>query len=292
MNKRRWVYIAEGGSRSTIGIIHNASKGQFMIYCNKKIVLVEFKLYQSKQFSFFIDEELCKIDVIKTGKTYDYAFKVDLDAKTPLNKERLQLKKTTLKKSILAFIALLAIVGIIIGSAVRIHDNQLRKIRQENGVFAAAQIHIMKTPSNTFSLGYSFPTKYTKHFHHLKYSRTPNPMSSTGFPYEKGDEFYVQYAVNDASNHEFFHDRPTEKQIDIYKKRTSEKYLENNTDTNEAYCQCLVEKAFVIKKVDGLAIFYHQNTPPSQNRRFNMKTYKELTYSNEFKKEADKCLNK
>lgn len=292
MNKRRWIYIAEGGSRSTIGIIHNASKGQFMIYCNKKIVLVEFKLYESKQFTFFLNDELFKIDVIKTGNTYDYAFKVDLDAKTPLNEERTQLKKTTFKKSIIAIVASLAIVTIIISSVLWFHTRRYRKAREANGVYAIAQMYIMPKQSGSFSLGYSFPTQYSNHLHQVEYYRTPHPMSPTGFPFYDGDEFYVQYAVNDASNHEIFYDQPTEKQINIYKNRALQKYLENNTTAKEAYCQCLIEKAFVIKKVDGLAIFYHQNTPPSQNRNFNMKTYKELIYSDDFKKEADKCLSK
>jgi hypothetical protein len=292
LNKRRWIYIGEGGSRSTVGIIHNASKGQFMIYCNKKIVLLEFKLYESKQFTFFLNDELFKIDVIKTGNTYQYAFKVDMEAQTPLNKERTQLKKTTLKQSILAIIVSLATVAIIISTVLWLHGRRFQKAREANGVYAIAQMYINPKQSGSFSLGYSFSTQYSNHFHQVEYYKTPHPMSPTGFPFYDGDEFYVQYAINDASNHEIFYDRPTEKQINTYKRRALEKHLENNTNAEKAYCECLIEKAFIIKKVDGLAIFHHQNTPPSQNRRFNIKAYKELIYSDDFKKEADKCLSK
>ena len=292
MNRKRWTYISETGSRSNIGIIHNASKGQFMIYCNKKVVLVEFKLYESKQFSFFLDDELFKIDVIKTANnTYEYANKVDLEAKTPLNAERTQLKKTTLKKSILAIVGSLAIVAIIISSVLWLHTQRYRKARQANGVFAAAQVYIAPQQSGSYSLGYSFPTKYSNHTHQVEYYRTPHPMSPTGFPFYDGDEFYVQYALNDASNHEIFFDKPTEQQIETYKKRTLQQHLTINANSDTAYCQCLIEKAYTIQKVDGLARFYHQETPPSQHRKFNIKTYKELIYSDDFKKEADKCLN-
>ena len=288
MNKQRWVYIGEGGSRSTIGIIHNTSKGQFMIYCNKKIVQVEFKLYESKEFSFFLDEELCKIFVIKEGNAYRYEFSLDMKTETPLNLERKRIERSNVKKSFIGIAVALLVVSMIIGGGVLLHKRSLKKKREKNGVFAVATMSIYSQPKS-FSLIYSFPTQYSQHVHQVEYYRNPNPMSPNGFPFYDGDEFYVQYSRFDASNHQIFYDRPTEKQVNEYKNRTKEAHLSIHPDQNDEYCICVLEAAYEIKGLTGLLYFYHQEKSPTRNRRFNIKKYKEFILTEEFKEKTEKC---
>jgi hypothetical protein len=288
LNKKRWVYVGEGGRRTTVGMLHNISKGQFMIYSGKKIVLVDFKVYDSKTYSFFLDEELCKIEVVKTDEGFEYQFGIDTDAETPLNQERKAIRKSDRKKSILAIVGLLALAALLVGGALMIHSHFLEQERINNGAFSTGIIHITPLKSS-YSLSYSFGTARRTFARQIEYYSTPNPKSPNGLPLFDNDQFYVQYARRDPTNNVILFDRPTEQQLEVYKERSMQVYLREHPAQDSVYCSCLLDVAYELKGLEGYAHFYYQALPPSKNKKYNLKTYKELLISEEFMEQTKAC---
>jgi len=288
LNKKRWVYVGENGRRIRVGMLHNTAKGQFMIYSGKKIILVEFKVFDTRSFSFFLEEELCKINIIKTNQGFEYSFGIDTEVETPLNEERKAIRKSDRKKSILAIAGVLTLVALLIGGSFMLHRHFLEQERIKNGAFSAGIVHLTPT-TYSYSLSYSFGTKHRTYSRQIEYYRTPNPKSSNGFPLYDSDEFYVQYARTNPSNNVILFNRPTEKQVKVYKQRSLQNHMNYNPKQDTLYCACLLDAAYDLKGLSGYAYFYYQHLPPSKNSKYNLKTYNEFIISKEFEEKAGDC---
>ena len=80
-----------------------------MVFCNKKIVVVDFHVLETKTYTFFIEDELCNLEVeLKDNKWY-YGLKIDEKTSTPRNIIRKKERKKNLITSliIMAFVVLL-----------------------------------------------------------------------------------------------------------------------------------------------------------------------------------------
>lgn len=103
------------GRQHNVGLYHAPGSGNLMIYCNAKIVLIDFLVKASKDYSFFIEEELCIIKVEKAEDNgFSYNFKVNKKADTPLNQLRESREKKYLIYSLIIIFAFLLLIGLII----------------------------------------------------------------------------------------------------------------------------------------------------------------------------------
>ncbi len=87
-----------------------------MVYYNKEILIIDFQINYSKDYSFFIDDELCHLHIKANNGTYDYELEVDHQAETPRNLSRKKLEKEewVMKFKIAAtFLAILTAVYIL-----------------------------------------------------------------------------------------------------------------------------------------------------------------------------------
>lgn len=100
----------ECGGQHRIGLYHGANSGHVLIYCNARIVVIDFSVWDSKTYTFFIEDELCEIqlDRVKGGFTYD--FEVNKTADTPKNKQRKRRERKYLFYSIGLLFLLVLIV--------------------------------------------------------------------------------------------------------------------------------------------------------------------------------------
>lgn len=72
-----------------MGIYHGPTSGNLMIYCNAKILLVDFLVKKPKTYSFFINEEFCEVKLHKEeDDKFTYEFRINKRVDTPLNKKR------------------------------------------------------------------------------------------------------------------------------------------------------------------------------------------------------------
>ena len=85
-----------------------------MIYCNSKVVLVDFKVRETKSYSIFIEEELCEIGINRQKDRFVYGFDINKEADTPLNRKRKAIDKKNLKQGVgfLAGLGLLVFIAV------------------------------------------------------------------------------------------------------------------------------------------------------------------------------------
>src|SRR6187399_3245828 len=101
MSQFTWTYIGDNGALHRVGLFHGDHTGHLMIYCNTRIVVIDFGVTTSKNYSFFINDELCDIAIEEKEGKFSYGFKVDEITDTPLNRQRRKLIRSQVKQTLL-----------------------------------------------------------------------------------------------------------------------------------------------------------------------------------------------
>lgn len=281
MNKAKWVYISGTGKRNIIGVLHSPRLGHFIIYCDKKIILAEKKVFKPTSFSFFIDDELCIVDLKIINRRFKYEIQFDTKTETPLNKIRKEIGKKNIYYSLLAFSGLFTFVAIAMVVMFTIQDNFVWNRLKNHGVVSVAKLDIGKI-KDKYHVFYTYQDSLQYVRDVLKTVKTPNPILANGFPAETDDAFLITYSSTAQSTNKLHLNYPTPKTVQRYELITQTKYLENNPTQQAAYCDCLLDIAYEMENWKGYAKFYNQKTGTSGNERFNAKTYQELISSEKF----------
>lgn len=109
-----WTYVDDHGLSHKVGLFHGDSTGHLIIYCNSKIMFIDFHVMQSKKYSFFINDELFDVHVEKNDENFAYGFEIDKKSKTPRNAGRKQMEKKQLLQLILFVIGMLIFIALIV----------------------------------------------------------------------------------------------------------------------------------------------------------------------------------
>lgn len=88
MSQKSWIFLDESGGQHRIGLFHGSNSGHVLIYCNGRIVTIDFSVYQTRTYTFFINDELCEVQLDRVEGGYTYTFEVNKTADTPKNKSR------------------------------------------------------------------------------------------------------------------------------------------------------------------------------------------------------------
>lgn len=114
MSQFTWTYIADNGYRHRVGLFHGDNTGHLMIYCNMRIVVIDFNVTATKNYSFFIEDELCDIAVEEQDGKFAYGFKVDEITDTPRNRGRRKMIRTEHRNTFLVAISFFVVLSIIL----------------------------------------------------------------------------------------------------------------------------------------------------------------------------------
>jgi uncharacterized protein YpmB len=114
LNHYTWTYVGDNGYSAIVGLYHSSKSGHVMIYVDKKIVVVDFSIRDSKTYTFFINDELCEVKLERKDLKMVYTFEINQDANTPRNQQRKKEEKKHLKQSF-AFFGLV-LLGIILAA--------------------------------------------------------------------------------------------------------------------------------------------------------------------------------
>lgn len=260
-----------------------------MIFVGKRPVQVDFKVFESKSYTFFLDEELCRINLEKNeNNKYTYSFDIVKDIDTPLNQERKQIRKRDRRNSILGILGFFVLAGLVIGGWHYIYKSSLAKDLAKNGVVTEGRLDI-EALTNSYYVRYVYKVGHRFYSRNIEYYKNPNPISKNGFPMVDGDQFYVKYSTKNPDNSVLYLDQPTPSQLRRYHVRSRAEYLKQHPDQDTTFSNCLLDIAFDLKGLDGYADFYFLATPPSQNKRHNMETFNELVQSEPFLKKEKQC---
>ncbi len=117
MSQMTWTYIADDGSHHKIGLFHGENTGHLLVYCNARIVVIDFSVLSSRNYSFFINDELCDLAVEEKEGKFLYGFKVDQVTDTPRNRGRRKMIRAEEHQSLLigaVFILLIILVAYLV----------------------------------------------------------------------------------------------------------------------------------------------------------------------------------
>lgn len=284
MAQYNWLYLGENGRQYNVGLFHGDRTGHLMVMCNARIVLIDFSVQQSKEYSFFIDDELFELSVERQPGRYAYHCAINEQADTPRNRIRKKQKRLDFRKSV-ALITIFALVIIgALGFAMVAHKGppavDAATLLSQRGLETTTRI-VLEAPQ---VVSYSFVADGRVR----EYRQALEMDSANGFPLETGDEFRLRYVAGQPGTHRLEWNRPTEQQLDRYLKRTIARHRTLNPELNRSQARCRVEVAYRLGGVEALAVVYHQNTPEAQHPLYNELTYKKFTRDVPFSEATDR----
>ena len=145
MNQFQWTFLDNERRRHNVGIAHSPKSGHLVVYCDARVVLIEFKVLAARTFPFFIEDELCKLSVAGSpaaGFTYD--FHIDTEVDTEVNRlrqeaERRRRRSTWIRASALAALGVAFVTSIAYwGHRTSLHELPL--ILRGEGIRAEASV--------------------------------------------------------------------------------------------------------------------------------------------------------
>lgn len=293
MNQFNWTYLADNGQQHQVTLMHGATSGHLLVYCNTTILLIDFSVLKTSSYSFFIEEELCELTIERKGDQFFYGFSVDRDADTPLNNQRKQREKKHFYQSILflgglLLLASLFIVGITYYQG-SYNQAQLKKQLELEGEITVANIFMVPKKSGE-------KAKYVFFVNGNSYSNFTSEaiimekgvsLLENGMSLEPGDEFLVRYLPGSPFQCQIDFSQPSPGTIEKYKERASQAYLAKFPNTTTEKASCLTEIAFQLQEIDGLASFYFSNTLPTNNSAHNEDSFYRLIRDVTFQKLAN-----
>jgi hypothetical protein len=289
LNHYNWTYLAGEGRTVPVGLYHSSTKGHLVIYVGKKISTIDFNVLDSKEYTFFIDNEFCRIRLERRGDQMYYFFEIDKKADTPMNRARWAMERKFLRQMIAGLAAFLALVlGFVFFMNQQKHPGQanVEKLLASRGVETIAKVTVAPGEAQP-DITYHFVASNQGFSSKPTLQSTPLVLLKNGMPLESGDEFVVLYVPSNPSVSRIDFDRPSNHQIEIYQKRAAEKHLSLHPDEALPVVSCMVQTAYEMEGIDGLAKFYFQNTPPNENPTHNKNSFFRLVRSLPFQKKVE-----
>lgn len=291
MAQYNWLYLGDNGRQYNVGLFHGDRTGHLMVMCNSRIVLIDFSVKQSKDYSFFIDDELFELSVEGKSGNYAYNCSINEDADTPRNRIRKKQKKLDFRKTV-ALITIFALIVIGVLGFAMVNQNSeppppnLEALLHQEGLETVARIYLdEETPTQ---VKYSFVANgYAKSF-----ERNWDGDLVNGFPLRDGDEFRVQYLMERPKKHRLDLEKPTTQQIQRYLDRTIERHRVLNPKLTERQARCQVKVAYRLEGLEGLALLFNQDKSVKENPDFNASLYNKFTRDVPFQEAVEKeCWN-
>lgn len=291
LNTSKWTYISRTGERNLITILHSPRLGHFLIFFNRKIVLADKKVFGQDAYSFFIDDELCVVEIKIINNQYVYAFRIDNKADTPLNQFRKKNDKKNLFYSIITFSFLFFMVATTMISYFHYEDSNKWASLQEYGILSVGTVHILELKENQFHIFYDYRDGKVTYRDELKIAKTANPVLNNGFPIYNNTAFLLTYSDKDKAVNKLHIDYPTPKTIQHYRALAKEKYQSQKREVGNSseYCDCILDIAYRLQGWQGYALFYNEQTTTKANKRFNQKNYQAFVNSKPFLDQEIDC---
>lgn len=93
MAQQSWTYADDGGQLYNIGLYHGSPSGHVIVYCNSNIMVIDFSILDTKQYSFYVGEEFFELNLELQDSLFHYELKINDTVRSPLNKIRNNLQR-------------------------------------------------------------------------------------------------------------------------------------------------------------------------------------------------------
>ncbi len=281
MSQLNWVYVDDYGKKNRVGIFHGNRTGHVLIHCNAKVMVIDFSVNESKMYSFFIEDELCEIEIEKMPDgRFGYSFEINKEVDTPRNRERKRLDKKYMWQTFLFFGGILLLVAIFM-----LAFNYFKEVRKEeltetilidHGKYSTARFFETEDPT---IYRYAFIGNDQVIERTISFDKIEPPLP---FPIQTNDEFPVQYLLSNPVMHQIHFDSILPKQRTRYEDLAIQKELSLHSNIDETMARCRVNLAFQRKGIEGIANFYYQDVPPSKDQVLNENTYLRMVRAIDF----------
>ena len=283
-----WTYVAGKGRNTKVGLYHSSSTGHLMIYAGKKIVTIDFKVLDTKEYTFFIDEELCKIKLERRGGKMFYFFEIDKKADTPLNRTRWAREKKHLWQMLASFgTIVLLVAGVLIWSKSNGRNEAAENRLAHDGIETYGKVTSLPG-KNGGGIRFQFIAGDGPQEGKLDGQILSRPLPPNKFPVEIGDEFVVKYMPGRPGLNRIYLMRPTARQMDVYRERALQNFINAKPGISPGRAKCFLEIAHEMDGLDGWAQFYFLQTPPRENPHHNSETFQKYINGYLFQGEAEK----
>lgn len=272
MAQLNWTYVSDSGRQHLVGLFHGDRTGHLLVHCNSRIVLIDFHVLESKNYSFFIEDELCEIKLQREAEGYSYGFEINKEVDTPKNRERRATEKRHLWKGALLLLALILFVSFVwLGLRYRQHDaseQQLTVLSDDEAQESIAKI-FLEADDAPSTLRYSFVADG-------RVVEGNSPLQAALLPLESGDEFVVRYADGRPDVHEIDFKQPSQRQLDRYRRRARERHQTLHPKLGSDRIECVIDVLFEAGGAAAYADIYYQDYSYAENPLHNRRTYRRL----------------
>lgn len=267
-------------------MLHGNKSGHLLIYIGSKIVVIDFKVFESKEYTFFIEDELCRVVLERKGDKMFYSFEIDKKADTPRNRFRkTQERRFTRQMFISLGIFIAAIVAFTIWNPF------------EKSKLSHADELLMRQGAETTGAVLTDSLKSRVVYRFVAQNRGQTGVADirydslillgNGMPLESGDEFTIIYVPSRPEISRINFNKPTSRQIELYKKRAVEKYRMSHAEEAQSMIECMINIACQLEGISGIADFYFQGADPLTNPQHNQETFRRLMESLPFQKKLE-----
>ena len=261
-----------------------------MVYCNYKVMLIDFSVLESKTYTFFLDDEMCELSLEKHKDHFRYGLNLNKEADTPLNRQRKLIDKKDAIKAGLFLAGLILMIGLLIFGIKYFQNSpspekmeaQLEKsgkkttvrLLKEEGSEVWSYIYVAENKSYNFKLT---DQKIKEEF--------PYPL-----PLASGDEFQVTYNFNNPNIHRIDWSRPNAVVVKRLELILNPMIQDWHPEMSTQEITCQMDAAYELKGLEGLSVLFRQQEPSESNQSFGQNAYLRLTRSPEYQKLfAEKC---
>ncbi|MCS7037822.1 MAG: hypothetical protein RMJ33_01110 [Saprospiraceae bacterium] len=287
-----WIFLDDFGGRHRVGLYHGDRSGHLLIYCDARIVQVDFSVKETRTYSFFIEDELCEVSIQKEKEGFSYDFRVNKQVNTPRNRQR----RAAERRNWWGVAAVLAVLIAAVSAAVfflmrwDVQQKQKRwaeaftfplstrekKRLDQEGHTSVARLFIAYENQQRV-VYYNFTTQESR----LVSGRFWAPdtgliLLPNGFPVNDHDAFRVEYLPDDPRVHRVLFEQPAPETIAAYLDLAARAQQAAHPDNRPTRNRCIAQVALAEKGWPALANFIFQSTPAEQNPRHNRDSYLRL----------------
>jgi len=272
MNSANWTFVGNGTTTSVI-LKHGAESGNLIIFCNMKIMIIDYDVFDKANYPFFIGEEFCEIKVWKRKGKFNYQFDVLDDVDTPLNKKRREHSDRLFNKTVFKALSALGIVALLL--ILGYGTNYYRSLQAQQVTRGTIVVKDHYFKGEQYNAGYTFPFGNKSMMRHLQLDELADGtvVLENGLPVHNGDEYLVSYFHANPKKNTIKFEQLVAEQEEQIQGRVINKMLFLNRSITPDYCVCLLENTVTVNRINWYSNLYFQEYSPAENPKHNRETF-------------------
>jgi hypothetical protein len=282
MPRFKWIYLEGEGVQHHVELFHGRRNGHVLLTCNGKVILTDFDVRQSKSYTFFINEEMCKVHLKHKGIKFKYSFEIDRKVDTPLNRIRKERSRKYNFYVALIFIlvVLTAFWSISFGKKMELESKRIAfSSAPETGITPKIYGKLLEIEE-----GYAIQTLLPNNESVIK------PLSGfygfNGWPLQDGQAYEVKLEGNSII--EILWNKPDEQTLNEFRNKVLQDiHLDSFNEYGYTDGSCIIKIIEQQSTAFGLACMYYAKTSPDINAFANEVFFERIMNSREMKANYD-----